>query len=468
MLKKHATFLSKVMMLMDLLVITAAFFIAYYFRNSLLAINPLSFYLKLLPLILAIWISYLHIFGMYESFRVKNIPAVIFIIFKSSGLSFFTFGFFLYLLKVGEFSRSFVFLAFALAGVILVIEKVGQIIFLRQIRKKGLNYRNLLIIGTGKRAQDFIKLVDASSEWGFKIIGLIDNSEERTGEIINGHKIIGSFSDIPEIVHNEVVDEVVFILPRSLLNSIGEVIGFLETEGVKIHLSVDHFDLKIARAKISEIFNCNFVTFETAPSKQWSLLCKRIFDVVFSAIALIILSPLFGIIVLLVMATSKGFVFFRQERMGLHGRKFTMYKFRTMEKDAELQLARYLEKNEMSGPVFKLTNDPRVTKTGKWLRKFSLDELPQLWNILKGDMSLVGPRPPLISEVKKYDSWQRRRLIVRPGVTCLWQVNGRNNIADFNKWVKLDLEYIDNWSLGLDCKILLKTLPVVLFGSGAK
>jgi len=152
----------------------------------------------------------------------------------------------------------------------------------------------------------------------------------------------------------------------------------------------------------------------------------------------------------------------------LYGRKFIFYKFRTMVVDAEAKLKDLLKYNEMVGPVFKMTDDPRITKTGKWLRKFSLDELPQLWNVFKGDMSLVGPRPPLPHEVEKYDAWQRRRLSMRPGITCLWQMSGRNKIIDFKEWMKLDLEYIDNWSLWLDFKILFKTIPVVLLGIGAK
>ena len=170
---------------------------------------------------------------------------------------------------------------------------------------------------------------------------------------------------------------------------------------------------------------------------------------------------------LLIKLTSKGPVFFKQERCGLNGRKFTMFKFRTMVEDADQMKDLLAEKNEMDGPVFKITNDPRLTKVGKFLRKFSLDELPQLFNVLRGDMSLVGPRPPLPKEVSQYDPWQRRKLSMKPGLTCLWQINGRNNI-NFERWMKMDLEYIDNWSLWLDTKILLKTVPAVILGTGAK
>jgi len=187
-----------------------------------------------------------------------------------------------------------------------------------------------------------------------------------------------------------------------------------------------------------------------------------------SSAVLIFLSPLFLAIAIAIKATSKGPVFFRQERCSLNGRKFTLYKFRTMDSDAELKQGELLERNEMKGPVFKIEDDPRITSVGKVLRKFSLDEFPQLWNVFEGDMSLVGPRPPIPAEVEKYESWHRRRLSMRPGITCLWQVGGRNKITDFDEWTKLDLEYIDKWSLWLDFKILFKTIPVVALGIGAK
>ncbi|NUN24542.1 MAG: sugar transferase [Candidatus Jettenia caeni] len=179
-------------------------------------------------------------------------------------------------------------------------------------------------------------------------------------------------------------------------------------------------------------------------------------------------APVFAIAAIAVKATSTGRIFFQQQRCSRNGRKFMVYKFRTMVENAESMLKDLLAYNEMSGPVFKMENDPRLTNVGKFLRKYSIDELPQLWSVLKGDMSLIGPRPPVPEEVSQYEPWQRRRLSMRPGLTCLWQVYGRNKISDFNEWMRLDLNYIDNWSLWLDCKILLRTLPVVLFGIGAR
>jgi exopolysaccharide biosynthesis polyprenyl glycosylphosphotransferase len=235
-----------------------------------------------------------------------------------------------------------------------------------------------------------------------------------------------------------------------------------------VHVAIDVFDLKFAKAKQTDLENFLLLTFERAPIKAWHLLLKGIFDVVFSGILLVLLMPFFILVALAIKITSKGPVFYKQIRCGLNGRKFTLYKFRTMVVDADKQLAELVRQNEMKGPTFKMKNDPRITPLGKILRKLSIDELPQLWNVFKRDMSIVGPRPPIPDEVKRYDSWQRRRLSMRPGLTCIWQVQGRSNITDFNEWTRLDLQYIDHWSMLGDLKILLQTVPTVLFGIGAK
>jgi exopolysaccharide biosynthesis polyprenyl glycosylphosphotransferase len=231
---------------------------------------------------------------------------------------------------------------------------------------------------------------------------------------------------------------------------------------------MDFFKMDFSIAQESNMFGLPLLTFERTHYQLGHLLIKRIIDIVGSLIALIILLPFLGIIAIVVKSTSPGGALFKQQRCSLNGRVFTLYKFRTMVSDAEAQLETLRSYNLMEGPTFKMENDPRVTRVGWFLRKFSLDELPQFWNVLKGEISLVGPRPPLPQEVKQYDQWQRRRLSMRPGITCLWQISGRNNIKDFNEWANLDLEYIDHWSLWLDFVILIKTIPVVLFTRGLK
>jgi exopolysaccharide biosynthesis polyprenyl glycosylphosphotransferase len=247
------------------------------------------------------------------------------------------------------------------------------------------------------------------------------------------------------------------------------VIKLCEVEGVEAWLVADFFATQIARASFDELLGRPLIVFRTTPEASWPMLFKLALDFFGSLALLVVASPVMVLVALLVKFTSPGPVFFRQQRSGLNGAPFTIFKFRTMTSNAEQLKHELASMNEMSGPVFKVTNDPRVTPVGKWLRKWSLDELPQLFNVVRGEMSLVGPRPLPVDEVKRFnDLAHRRRLSVKPGLTCLWQVKGRNKISDFKEWVRLDLEYIDNWSIWLDLKILLQTLPAVLRTTGAK
>jgi exopolysaccharide biosynthesis polyprenyl glycosylphosphotransferase len=236
---------------------------------------------------------------------------------------------------------------------------------------------------------------------------------------------------------------------------------------VNVHLRVDFIRTLVARTYPTELDGVPMLTFSSTPQDAAGLLVKRTLDVTVSAAGLVLLAPLMLLIALAVRLGSPGPAIFSQERVGLNGRPFRLHKFRSMYRDAERRKAALVHRNEVSGPVFKMERDPRITPLGRWLRKFSLDELPQLWNVLAGDMSLVGPRPPLSDEVARYERWQKRKLSMKPGITCLWQVNGRSSVP-FEDWMRLDLEYIDNWSLALDAKILLRTIPAVVLARGAR
>ncbi len=486
MVKEQHKVFKKFVVFFDLLIVAGAFFFGYFLRGKahdiypsvilLPELRPLSFYIGLLPILLLIWGGLLYYFGMYKFSCIRRVSEALLITFKTTLLGFILFGSYVFILRMQEdVSRLVIGFTFVTAAALIFLEKVALVYIFRVQSKWGIKFRstlivlrNILIAGTGKRARQFIELIDKNPDWGISIVGLVDMDTARKGEIINGHKVVGTFNDIPEIIHKNVVDEIVFIVPHSCLNEIEEIMYFCESEGLTVNLAVDLFEFKFAKIKQTDLHGFPLLTFENTPGKLGHLILKRLFDFVFSGIALILLVPIFVIIAIIIKMTSKGPVFFRQERCSLHGRKFVLYKFRTMVIDAESRLKDILNYNEMEGPVFKMTNDPRVTKAGRWLRKFSIDELPQLWNVFKGDMSLVGPRPPIPAEVDNYDNWQRRRLGMRPGITCLRQISGRSKITDFNEWMRLDLEYIDNWSLGLDFKVLLKTIPVVLFKIGAK
>jgi exopolysaccharide biosynthesis polyprenyl glycosylphosphotransferase len=272
-----------------------------------------------------------------------------------------------------------------------------------------------------------------------------------------------------ELLHEHSASSVLISPKHTNLDRVENVIRLCETEGVEAWLIADFFATKIARASFDEMLGRPLMVFSSTPETSWQMLAKQLLDFVGALVLLVVCSPILLGVALAIKLTSPGPVMFRQQRSGLNGSPFSIYKFRTMVTNAEQFKHELAAMNEMSGPVFKVTNDPRVTRIGKWLRKSSLDELPQLFNVVRGEMSLVGPRPLPVDEVKRFnDLAHRRRLSVKPGITCLWQISGRNKIVDFKDWVRLDLQYIDNWSFWLDIVILLRTVPVVVLGTGAK
>lgn len=277
-------------------------------------------------------------------------------------------------------------------------------------------------------------------------------------------------SQLIELLHEYSASSVLVSSKHANFERVENIIRVCETEGVEAWLVADFFATQIARASFDELFGHPLMVFRSTPETSWQMLAKQLLDFLGAFLLLVLIgSWLFPLIAIAIKLTSKGPVFFRQQRSGLNGAPFCIYKFRTMQTNAEQYKHELAAMNEMSGPVFKVTNDPRVTPVGKWLRKFSLDELPQLFNVLRGEMSLVGPRPLPVDEVRRFnDLAHRRRLSVKPGLTCLWQISGRNKISDFKDWVRLDLQYIDNWSIWLDLAILVRTVPVVLMGTGAK
>jgi exopolysaccharide biosynthesis polyprenyl glycosylphosphotransferase len=272
-------------------------------------------------------------------------------------------------------------------------------------------------------------------------------------------------SALPKLLSERIVDEVVFGVDSSHLAKLEDVFLLCDQEGVSTRISLDFFPQSNSDVTLDRVGGSTLLTFSGAPLDDLRLVLKRLFDIGAAAAGLIILAPFLAVIALLIKFSSPGNVIYRQARCGLNGRRFTLYKFRSMVDNAD-EMQPQLEHLNERDVVFKLANDPRVTPIGRWIRKFSVDELPQLYNVLRGDMSIVGPRPPLASEVDRYERWQRRRLRMRPGLTCLWAISGRDGI-DFNTWMRMDISYIENWSLQLDWSIILRTIPHVLAGKGA-
>jgi exopolysaccharide biosynthesis polyprenyl glycosylphosphotransferase len=289
-----------------------------------------------------------------------------------------------------------------------------------------------------------------------EIVGELDINESGVKELV-------------ALLHKASPNSVIINAKHTYFGQIEKAVLACEREGVEAWLVADFFKTQISRTSLDDLHGRPVLVFRSAPETSWQAIGKQVIDMIGATALLLLFSPVFLVIAAAIRASSKGPIFFRQERCGLHGRAFTMLKFRSMVTNAEQLQAELNALNEMAGPVFKVTNDPRVTPVGRFLRKTSLDELPQLFNVLRGEMSLVGPRPLPVYEVERFDDpSHRRRLSVKPGITCLWQVSGRNEVRDFREWVRLDLEYIDNWSIWLDLKILFRTIPVVLVGTGAK
>jgi exopolysaccharide biosynthesis polyprenyl glycosylphosphotransferase len=326
----------------------------------------------------------------------------------------------------------------------------------------------LLIIGANERALTLTQKLIKTPSLGYNIVGFIDDYWIGHDNFNKDHfNLIGKIDDLKEILKKQIIDEVLICLPvKTYYDKINTIINICEEQGVLVRFAINFFDIKISRVFIDYFENTPILTLHSVPINHIQVMIKKLIDFTFSIIILIIISPLFPLIAILIKIDNNGPVFFTQERVGLNKRLFKLIKFRTMVVNAE-ELKKFIEKdNEISGPVFKIKKDPRLTRIGKFLRRSSLDELPQFINVLKGDMSLVGPRPPLMSEVVQYELKNRRRLSMKPGITCIWQISGRNNIP-FDKWMELDLEYIDNWSLQTDFEILLKTIPAVIQGVGA-
>ncbi|MFM1847250.1 MAG: hypothetical protein RL417_724, partial [Pseudomonadota bacterium] len=419
--------------------------------------------------------------GAYGSMRLSSPFRLLRTSIASSVLVFVLLAATLFLLKL-DLSRSFIAIFCGLVGVLLAAERLLVLRLLRFWRGQGKNFRNIIICGVGEQAQRLAGEIAARPELGIRVRGFADlhpleYAPERHRDlraalvalgIPRSGRIIVGCEELGRALKEYAVDEVIFTDVATVMAEVEEMVLVCSEQGVRTTIAADLFSLGMVKSGLSYFGGMPLIHFQTPPGDRWELTVKRWLDIGVSGALLIALLPIFGAVALAVRLSSPGPILFHQRRMGLNGRIFVMYKFRSMFVDAEDRLHELRDRNEMAGPVFKLKDDPRVTPVGRVLRRFSLDELPQLWNVFIGDMSLVGPRPPIPGEVSLYERRDRRRLSMRPGITCTWQVSGRNDIKDFESWVKLDLEYIDNWSLGRDMVLLARTIPAVLFGVGAR
>ena len=409
----------------------------------------------------ATWVAILWLHGLYRPRARWSIRSEALAIARATVVLGLITGTVLFAFRLPDVSRLFLLLLFPSQWLVTLAIRIALRLAFERLRARGYNTRYVLVVGSDARAQAFAQKLESHHELGLSILGFVD--DERPENLPNGWRYLGPVEAIEDLLHTEVIDEVAMCLPFTDLERMNAVAHLCEEEGKIVRIPVDMLDRAFAAGRFEDLDGTPVYSLVSGPDRMIALVVKRAFDIVVSGLAIIVGSPLLLGIALSIRLRDGSPVLFRQTRIGLHGRKFQMIKFRTMSIDAERQLEALLEQSEVNGQAFKLTDDPRVTHSGRFLRRTSLDELPQLWNVLRGHMSLVGPRPALPREVDSYDLWHRRRLSMKPGITGLWQVSARRT-ADFDTWAQLDLSYIDRWSLWLDLKILARTLPAAIEG----
>jgi exopolysaccharide biosynthesis polyprenyl glycosylphosphotransferase len=473
MFARHNRLIGLLYLCVDFLLVLASFGLAHALRAHLPGARrffPITHYPWVVPVIVALWIAAGMVAGIYREVNEEDLRRA-----------------FADPLKVGLAATvlllaiitviKFEYISRLLLGIYALIDLLMMICFrlvarafAAPLRRSVSGLRTFLLVGEGLELADIAHTLEANESRGMRLFGFVGTEGGQAGVELTSLSLAKSYPcftlpELPDLLRRQVIDEVIFVVASEDLEKLGDAFLVCEEEGVKTRVLLSFFPQVISKVSLERLGTMPLLTFSATPEDEF-LLLKRGFDFILALVTLVALFPLLLILAVLVKLTSDGPIFFSQTRCGLGGRKFTLYKFRSMRADADLIRDELEALNEVDGPVFKIKNDPRCTPVGRFMRKFSLDELPQLVNIIRGDMSFVGPRPPLPEEVEKYERWQRRRLRMQPGLTCLWALEGRSRLS-FRRWMELDLEYIDHWSMTLDWKILLKTIPIVLVGRGA-
>jgi exopolysaccharide biosynthesis polyprenyl glycosylphosphotransferase len=473
MFSRHNRMIGAFYLCADLLLAFVSFWVAWEVRSYLITPRPLfslSNYPWIVPLAVGIWISVGLLAGIYREIKEEDLLRTFADPFKVGLVGTVLLFAATYAIKFQYLSRLLLVLYAATDLVATTLFRLVARRFAAPLRRVLAGLRSFLLVGEGPEVIEVARTIEAHETHGMRLLGFV-----RTGTApptlleqppLRHSYPVFDLTQLPELLRRHVIDEVIFAITKDELEKLEGSFLACEVEGVRTRVLLTFFPHVISRVYLEHLGEKPLLTFATTPENEYLLLAKRALDFVMAVTLLVLLSPLMALLAFLIWLTSGGPILYRQTRCGLGGRRFTLYKFRSMRPDADLGREELEALNEVDGPVFKITHDPRCTAMGLFMRKFSLDELPQLLNIIKGDMSFVGPRPPLPEEVEKYERWQRRRLRMPPGLTCLWALEGRSRLS-FRRWMELDLAYIDHWSLALDCKILLKTVPIVLLGRGA-
>jgi exopolysaccharide biosynthesis polyprenyl glycosylphosphotransferase len=474
----HRKFLLVAFKFFDLLVMVAMFVLAaaaVYVQNNTITFNEfLHMRFKIENYVLfsgfvLMWHLLFSSFGLYHSRRFSSTKAEIRDLLKAISLGTLIILLSAWFFKIGIVTPTFLVIFSVGTSIASIASRLVLRRLLKWVRLRGRNLRQILIVGTNERARILARKIESNPELGYRLLGFVDDRWKGNGDLEKyGWKLVSNLAGFNSYIRENVVDEVVIALPmKSLYQEASKIFTKSEEQGIIVRNLSDIFNSKRARLRTDYFEDEPLISHYTGAMSGWQFGVKRAMDLVLSIFLLLVLSPLFLLTALIIKLDSPGPVSFIQERVGLNKRRFHLLKFRTMIDKAEQLLTELERLNEVSGPAFKIGDDPRITKIGRILRKTSIDELPQLINVLKGDMSLVGPRPLPVRDYNGFgQDWHRRRFSVRPGITCLWQVNGRSAVP-FEKWMQLDMQYIDRWSLWLDLTILAKTIPAVIKGSGA-
>ncbi|HEY4363461.1 MAG TPA: sugar transferase [Bryobacteraceae bacterium] len=455
----------------DILLIALGFLLAYIARQHLRFEN--NFYLEpsaialLLGWAMLMWVALGYWWEIYDRIDAAHPRVILRDAFRQCLLGIVLMVLLQYV-EHRDLSRSFVALFAGITWCLLCLFRLNAGRLLGAMRGRFGVPHFVMVVGLGDPARRLARQIEDAAIYGIRLTGFLAEAPGRpaVAEIeLDGTYPVHALETLPELLRKHVIDEIIFAVDTRQLAELEEVMLACDEEGVRTRVSVDFFPHVNSQIYLDRLGGSPLLTFSATPHDEIRLLMKRALDIVLAGAALVLFVVPMLLIAAIIRLTSPGPVIFRQERCGLNGRRFVCYKLRSMCENAEAMRASlaHLSQRELA---LKIPNDPRLTSVGRWLRKFSLDETPQLWNVLKGDMSLVGPRPAIPEEVAQYQRWQRRRLRMRPGLTCLWAVSGRDSV-DFETWMRLDMQYIDNWSLALDWKIMLRTIPQVLGGRGA-
>ena len=464
---------------LDVSITVFSFILAYFIKIHILpgrlsALSAVPNYYLVLMLIIISWYMAFKWMDVYVPYRANPFWHFFTAVVKGSLLGMILVSIAMYTMHIQSVSRLLMGIFLILNISLLILSKFIVFKTLERLRTDGFNTRSVLIVGSKERAKDVIRAIEKYKSSGYRVVGCFDVEEELVGQTVeNGHKVIGLIRDLEAYLRHNIVDELIFAMPLKKIKKADRYLALAEGMGIKVRIIPDwEIHCLMYRPNIATIHFESFLgvynmTLQSTPVNDGMVLLKTIFDYLVALVLTFLLLPVFAAIAVTIKRTSKGPVFYTQERLGMNGRKFKFYKFRTMVNNADEIRKRLEDKNEMDGPVFKIKDDPRIIPgIGHFLRKTSLDELPQLFNVLKGEMCLVGPRPPIPKEVDEYSVWHRRRLSMKPGMTCLWQIAPNRNDLSFDEWMKLDLKYIDTWSLFNDIKILFLTARAVVTRSG--